>query len=305
MAFGVTEVGFATKLFQDCFNDTQNRLRARLNDVTYNIDFNQFGGSVIEAILYEIENVWQEMVEIYNNAYIDTANGISLDYIGNLFGVIREIGEDDDTYRARIKLEKSKKNVAIYDAIYGAMISLNYVKTAFLFDPNTSLKQTADGTIEVNLASQNGGFTSTEKQEIADVLKQTVACGIKTLGSEVINVTQINGQQREIRFNEIQSTNIYVKVQNATLFGNLTQTQSIEQIKINLKKYVNELLCKTLGNDVVFENIKAEIIGNDTDIEQALVSISKDNVTFIQSNLSIDNDKIPNLLDENIIITFT
>ena len=68
----------------------------------YNIDIGSNNEFLISSVLEEIKNLNQAVYELASMLDVSKANGIWLDRLGNIFGVYRESGENDDIYRINI-----------------------------------------------------------------------------------------------------------------------------------------------------------------------------------------------------------
>ena len=68
----------------------------------YNIDIGCNNEFLISSILEEIKNLNQAVYELALMLNVDEAEGIWLDRLGNIFGVHRDSGENDDIYRNSI-----------------------------------------------------------------------------------------------------------------------------------------------------------------------------------------------------------
>ena len=82
---------------------------------------------MIDVMAYREQGVLAKMETAMHQNFVQLASGFSLDYWGELFGVMREVGEEDDPYRARI-LSQNKYQAVGTRAFYIAKIkSLSYV----------------------------------------------------------------------------------------------------------------------------------------------------------------------------------
>ena len=68
----------------------------------YNIDIESNNEFLVSSIYEEIRNLNQSIYDLSKVINIENANGIWLDNIGGIFNIIREVGEDDGSYRIRI-----------------------------------------------------------------------------------------------------------------------------------------------------------------------------------------------------------
>ena len=68
----------------------------------YNIDIGSNNEFLINSILEEIKNLNQAVYDLASMLDVNKASGIWLDRLGNIFGVHRDAGENDDIYRINI-----------------------------------------------------------------------------------------------------------------------------------------------------------------------------------------------------------
>lgn len=68
----------------------------------YNIDIGSNNEFLINSILEEIKNLNHAVYELASMLDVGKAEGIWLDRLGNIFGVYRETGENDEIYRISI-----------------------------------------------------------------------------------------------------------------------------------------------------------------------------------------------------------
>lgn len=83
----VTNVGYQYETFNEHIKNIEKRWKARLNDNTYEIDFNTPEGIHNEALAYEITALDEQMLELSNMFSIDGARGIYLDNLQKLLPV--------------------------------------------------------------------------------------------------------------------------------------------------------------------------------------------------------------------------
>ena len=68
----------------------------------YNIDIGSNNEFLINSIYEEIRSLNQAIYDLSKVIDVENANGVWLDNIGGIFNVVRETGEDDESYRIRI-----------------------------------------------------------------------------------------------------------------------------------------------------------------------------------------------------------
>ena len=68
----------------------------------YNIDIGSNNEFLISSICEEIRSLNQSIYDLSKVIDVENANGVWLDNSGRIFNVVRETGEDDESYRIRI-----------------------------------------------------------------------------------------------------------------------------------------------------------------------------------------------------------
>ncbi|WP_018250309.1 baseplate J/gp47 family protein [Orenia marismortui] len=87
--YGVVQEGFKRKTREDIENDMKNTARNLFGD-DINLKENSPLGLLITLISYALALVWKALAGVYNSAFLDTAVGKSLDYVGQYIGVKRK-----------------------------------------------------------------------------------------------------------------------------------------------------------------------------------------------------------------------
>ena len=63
---------------------------------------------LLKVIDSEYSNIEQAINDVKNAHFVDFASGKSLDYLATLFGILRQVNESDEHFRARVKFAFSK-----------------------------------------------------------------------------------------------------------------------------------------------------------------------------------------------------
>lgn len=92
MTYGITAEGFRRKTFEEINEEMESRAKNLFgNDI--DLSDTSPDGMHIKNAAYEIAELWKLAEDIYYSAYKDTAEGISLSYVGKYIGIKRKEGK--------------------------------------------------------------------------------------------------------------------------------------------------------------------------------------------------------------------
>ena len=83
----ITPIGYKKETFAEHLSNIEKKWKARLEDDQFQFDFNTPEGIHNEALVYEITNLDEQLLELSNMFNIDGAKGIFLDYLQKLLPV--------------------------------------------------------------------------------------------------------------------------------------------------------------------------------------------------------------------------
>lgn len=92
MEYGVTDQGFRRKTYEDIVNDMVIRGKLLFGN---DMDLSETSpeGILLRIAAYDIAEEWQVAEKVYNSGYVDTAEGLSLDYTAKNVGIKRKGSE--------------------------------------------------------------------------------------------------------------------------------------------------------------------------------------------------------------------
>lgn len=87
--YGININGFKRKTYIDIIQDMEKKAKELFGE---NIDLSERSplGLTLKNIAWEISNLWESTEEVYNSAFVDTSEGISLDNTGKYIAVSRK-----------------------------------------------------------------------------------------------------------------------------------------------------------------------------------------------------------------------
>lgn len=87
---------------------------------------------MIDVMAYREQGVLAKMETAMHQNFVQLASGFSLDYWGELFGVMRDLAEEDDSYRVRILSQNKYQAVGTRDFYISKIKSLAHVADCVL-----------------------------------------------------------------------------------------------------------------------------------------------------------------------------
>ena len=247
----------------------------------------------LDSLSNSLDNVCTAARELYNAQGIINANGSNLDNIVSLAGIYRKKGEADEQLRNRAIKSVYSTATSVAESLESALLQLDYIEFARVID------NPEDGDItvgEVTIAKHNiwvlvkvkdgisidpndtttGG--AKREKEIAEIILHYKSLGsgtMNTLKTENNQTTEsvtgtkshtatvsIDGVDYKIKFNEIGSQDIFVKV---TLNIEQTYEDKKKTIQKSVQKaivdYINSL---GIGQDVLMSRVVSAISDTNT-----------------------------------------
>ena len=127
---------------------------------------------MIDVMVYREQGILAKMETAMHQNFVQLASGFSLDYWGELFGVMRELAEEDDYYRVRILSQNKYQAVGTRDFYISKIKSLSYVADCVLVSKQDD-SSLPPGRIQIVVIEKDisGAFAKGLVMNIANVLK--------------------------------------------------------------------------------------------------------------------------------------
>lgn len=190
--------------------------------------------------------------------------------------------ESDTSYRQRLyAARRAQLGAATAPAIEARLLNeVSGVTLAMVLENDSMAVANGIPPKSINVVV-NGGA----EQDIADAIWKYKAAGIGTYGSTSLTVTDSHGNKHTVMFSRPVSQPIYVKI-NVTLLDGEEELPAdvITAIKQGVMNYAATL---SINDDVITQRIYGYIYANTTGIGKMTVTVSTDNVTFTENNISI------------------
>ena len=247
----------------------------------------------LDSLSNSLDNVCTAARELYNAQGIINANGSNLDNIVSLAGIYRKKGEADEQLRNRAIKSVYSTATSVAESLESALLQLDYIEFARVIDnPQNENMTVGEVTIEPHniwvLVKVKDGISidhndtttggAKREKEIAGIILHYKSLGsgtMNTLKTENNQTTEsvtgtkshtatvsIDGVDYKIKFNEIGSQDIFVKV-------TLNIEQAYEDKKKTIQKsvqkaivdYINSL---GIGQDVLMSRVVSAISDTNT-----------------------------------------
>lgn len=247
----------------------------------------------LDSLSNSLDNVCTAARELYNAQGIINANGSNLDNIVSLAGIYRKKGEADEQLRNRAIKSVYSTATSVAESLESALLQLDYIEFARVIDnPQNENMTVGDVTIAPHniwvLVKVKDGISidhndtttggAKREKEIAGIILHYKSLGsgtMNTLKTENNQTTEsvtgtkshtatvsIDGVDYKIKFNEIGSQDIFVKV---TLNIEQTYEDKKKTIQKSVQKsivdYINSL---DIGQDVLMSRVVSAISDTNT-----------------------------------------
>ena len=258
----------------------------------------------LDSLSNSLDNVCTAARELYNAQGIINANGSNLDNIVSLAGIYRKKGEADEQLRNRAIKSVYSTATSVAESLESALLQLDYIEFARVIDnPQNENMTVGDVTIAPHnmwvLVKVKDGISidpndtegAKREKEIAGIILHYKSLGsgtMNTLKTENNQTTEsvtgtkshtatvsIDGVDYKIKFNEIGSQDIFVKV-----------TLDIEQAYEDKKKTIQKSVQKA-----IVDYINSLGIGQDV-LMSRVVSVISDTNTYTDYGFDVTEIKI-------------
>ena len=291
-----------TKLIEFTDEGLRTSTKPEILNVLTNMTVEAFGADFVvdegsawyiflDSLSNSLDNVCTAARELYNAQGIINANGSNLDNIVSLAGIYRKKGEADEQLRNRAIKSVYSTATSVAESLESALLQLDYIEFARVIDNPQNENMTVGGVtiaphnIWVLVKVKDGISIDTNDTEGAKREKEIagIILHYKSLGSGTMNTLKtennqttesvtgtishtanvsIDGVDYTIKFNEIGSQDIFVKV---TLNIEQTYEDKKKTIQKSVQKsivdYINSL---DIGQDVLMSRVVSAISDTNT-----------------------------------------
>lgn len=208
--------------------------------------------------------------------------------------------ETDDMFKERIRSYLNVTTGSTVDAIKSALLKNEKVEYASVFENNTDENQTIKGHDLLPGQIMSVVF-SNDLDSAAKTQFLTRSAGISTAGN---HSTMIKSESKQMITEKVEGgthTSVYV---NISIKPGKEQPYMSDETKREIKQSILVYFDKRIepGMALDYEKIRGKVEGNDDIIaDDIIVEISKDNVTFLKSDLQFLASEMASIEEKNII----
>ncbi|KWT46770.1 baseplate J/gp47 family protein [Levilactobacillus brevis] len=187
--------------------------------------------------------------------------------------------EDDETFKNRVKVFEESLSGATRDGIKSSVANVAGVDQVEVNVNDTNeVDENSDPPKSIHVYA-SGGIDG----DVAQAISDTLAGGTQTVGETVCKVLDRGGYPQEIHFDRPTGVPIFMMVTldtDSTLF----ETDGIDQIKANIKTYLNSL---TMGDKVRFTYLYTLVYGV-VGVTDAEIKIGRTTDTLAASDIQLE-----------------
>lgn len=208
--------------------------------------------------------------------------------------------ESDDIFRDRIRSYLNVTTGSTVDAIKSALLKNPTVEYANVFENNENATKTING--HSLLAGQIISIVfGSDLDSAAKTQFDTRSAGISTAGNHLTTIESSSRQQVKERIQGGQTVSIYINIsvkpgQNQPFLSQETERDIRESIQQYFYKRIEP------GMKLDYEKIRGKVEGHDDIIaDDIIVEISKDNASFVKTDLTFQPHEMAVVEDKNIV----
>lgn len=206
--------------------------------------------------------------------------------------------ETDAELRTRYFLSFASAGASTIDALIAALLRTVGVRGANIEE----VKNIDDDVIGFR-AIVLGGLAN----DVAQTILNYKAWGVKTFGTQTGTAVASNGQSYIINFDYATDVDLYANI-TVTKSGAFS-SNGVNLIKDKIAEYIggtdtqgNIYSGLAMGQDIVYARL-IDVIFNVAGVADVVLDISKDNITFAKSNISVDFDEVAQTDPAKLVIT--
>lgn len=229
---------------------------------------------------------------------LEDPNSMIFSIINNNIVISGEDIEIDDSYRGRIKSWLNITTGSTVDSIKSALLANDTVEYADVFENPTETQITVKG-VPLDPGQILSIIFGNDMGSAAKTQFKNRPAGIPTNGDHTTTITTLSGQKIIERVREGTKVNTVVKIKATGLhpyFGENSRTE----INRSILDYYQKRMAPGITLD--WEKIRGKVEGHDDIVsENVIVTISSDNITFIQEDIELGIDEIATISEANIL----
>lgn len=216
----------------------------------------------------------QEIKEVVNPIGDVTVIGVELINAGT-------DTEDDVALRKRFEQARDGLGSCNANAIRAALLRVPTVISAGVIENDTDNTDSSGRPAHSFECYVAGG--ENYHDQIAEAIFSKKPIGVKTHGSQSVDIVDESGTTRTIKFSHTENVTVYVQISIKTNV-NFEGENGIEQIKNNIQSYINSL---GVGESVIVSSLYGKIHAVSGVADVTVLQLSTDGTTWQSSNIDI------------------
>lgn len=192
---------------------------------------------LLKLIAQKLMDVSDLIKKVYASRDVAVASGASLDVMLPTFGLKRQVDEDDQSLRNRIKYSLPGRGAGLADAILAQVSKAQYVRMARVYE-NTTDSTDADGLPSHSVAVVTYAGNNSA---IAQAIYKTKPLGITAYGSTTVNIEDSQGLIHSISFSKSTTRRIFAYISIRRLPG-IDEDAVTAAITDAVNSYINDEL---------------------------------------------------------------
>lgn len=212
---------------------------------------------------------------------------------------ITELGkeeESDPELRERFSLALSGSGSGTADAIKGAIMRINGVRSCVVIENDTD--STSKSGIPPHSFETFVYAPESLDQKIGEAIFSKKSCGIKAHGDTTVTVVDVSGNNQTVAFSRVAEMPVHMRISIKT--DTHFELNGVEQIKTALMKHVDKL---SVGEDVIFSSLFSHIFKVAGVVDVTDLTLSSDGSVFKSANVAVDEGSVATLSAEHIEVT--
>lgn len=202
--------------------------------------------------------------------------------------------EKDEALRKRIALSNSSVPASPYNGVLAGVGKVAGVKSVKIITNDTMEDDSATNTPAKSLHIYvDGGY----KEDIAQAIFETVAAGIKTVGSQQVDVVDMAGIKHTIAFDIPNSRKLYVKIHLEK--GDMYPNDGDKRIANLVKTYVESV---GMGNVLHYTKLYQQIYSEVSGIIVADIKVGFSLETVKAEDIQLQTFETAELADDGLVI---
>lgn len=255
-------------------------------------------GMVIDLVSYAVMEVSQTLQAALANLSVATAEGVYLDRIAAISGLVRADGETDAQLRDRLQ-------TAAFDGLATVDAMTTYLRDR-LGDSGVTVKANpepsadSDGVPGHGVAVYIPSTVTATDAEIGAAIWHCIGAGISSHGSVSVEVTDVAGNPQTVEFSRVTGTALSLSVTVTEYDEETLPSDYVAAIKEALVAFAATEYAA--GKDIIIQRLEGVVSLNVQGVETVAVTATFDGTTASSGRIAVDSSTFATLSADNITV---